>query len=114
MARGSRKQADIGFSAISVVGGLISPDKVAEVATVSPDTKTAASYDCPKGTNLRDEIARYFRIGQAEWQVFSKIENPKFDQTTKFVQTLLEEAFGFKTLNGPNTHNDGGHSFKIA
>ena len=68
MALNSRKQSDIGFSAVSVVGGLISPDKIAQIASTSPDAKTAESYSCPKGTNLRDEIARYFRIGQAEWQ----------------------------------------------
>lgn len=114
MARHTRKQSDIGFAAISIVGGLISPDKIAQIASVSPDTKTAESYSCPKGTSLRDEIARYFRIGQAEWQAFSKIENPTFDQCTAFAKSLLEEVFGFSHLQGPKTRRSEGHSFKIA
>lgn len=114
MARHARKQSDIGFAAISVVGGLINPDKIAKIASVSPDTKTAVSYSCPKGTSLRDEIARYFRIGQAEWQTFSRIENPSFEQCTAFAKTLLEEVFGFSSLQDPKTRRSDGHSFKIA
>ncbi len=114
MARHSKKHSDIGFTAISVVGGLISPDKIAQIAAASPDAKTAESYACPKGTNLRDEIARYFRIGQAEWQSFSRIENPGFEQCTAFAKSLLEEAFGFEALKGPHTRTSDGHSYKIA
>ena len=114
MARHARKQSDIGFAAISVVGGLISPDKIAQIASVSPDAKTAESYSCPKGTSLRDEIARYFRIGQAEWQSFSKIENPTFEQCAAFAKCLLEEVFGFSNLQGPKTRRSDGHSFKIS
>lgn len=114
MVRHTRKQSDIGFAAISVVGGLISPDKIAKIASVSPDTKTAESYSCPKGTSLRDEIARYFRIGQAEWQTFSKIETPTFDQCTAFAKSILEEVFGFQDLQGPKTRRSDGHSFRIS
>jgi len=114
MARHSRKQSDIGFSAISVVGGLISPDKIAQIAASAPDAKTAESYSCPKGTNLRDEIARYFRIGQAEWQSYSRIDAPTFQQTATFAKSILHEVFGFEELKGPKTHTDDGHSFTIA
>lgn len=114
MARHARKQNDIGFAAISVVGGLISPDKISQIASVSPDTKTAESYSCPKGTSLRDEIARYFRIGQAEWQTFSKIESPTFEQCTAFAKSVLEEVFGFSNLQGPRSYRSDGHSFKIS
>jgi Eco57I restriction-modification methylase len=114
MARQSKIQSDIGFTAISVVGGLISPDKIAQIAAASPDAKTAESYACPKGTNLRDEIARYFRIGQAEWQTFSRIENPNFEQCTAFTKSLLEEVFGFESLQGPRNHTSDGHGYRIS
>ena len=114
MARQPRSKRDIGFDAISVVGGLISPDKIAQIAAFSPDAKTTESYACPKGTNLRDEIARYFRIGQAEWQGFSVAESPEFDQCTVFTKALLEGTFGYQNLQGPRFHQQDGHNYNIA
>lgn len=114
MARHLKKQADIGLAAITVEGGLISPDKLAEIAATPADTKTAESYLCPKGTSLRDEISRYFRIGQAHWLGFSRIEQPNAVQCTAFVKVLLEEAFGFEDLSGPHRHSDDGHIYPIS
>jgi hypothetical protein len=64
VARHLKRAADIGLAAINVEGGLISPEKLAEIAATTPDAKAATDYHCPKGTSLRDEITRYFRIGQ--------------------------------------------------
>lgn len=113
MARQLSRKGDIGFSAISVVGGLISPDKIAQIAATSPNAKTAESYACPKGTSLRDEIARYFRIGQAEWQSFSRTEAPNFEQCTTFAKALLEGAFGFQSLQKARPHHEDGHTYNI-
>ncbi|MEQ8322447.1 MAG: N-6 DNA methylase [Rhodospirillales bacterium] len=114
MARHLKKQADIGLAAITVDGGLISPDKLSEIAATPADAKTAKSYLCPKGTSLRDEISRYFRIGQAHWLGFSRIEQPNAAQCTAFVKVLLEEAFGFEDLSGPHRHSDDGHIYPIS
>ena len=114
MARHLRRSADIGLAAISVEGGLISPEKLAEIAAATPDAKTTADYHCPKGTSLRDEITRYFRIGQAHWQAFSRIDNPTITQSAIFAKTLLEEAFGFEALKGPVDRLNDGHRYHIA
>ncbi|WP_376704203.1 N-6 DNA methylase [Mesorhizobium sp. ISC25] len=113
MARHLKRVADIGLTAVSIEGGLISPDQVAAIAATAPDQKTAADYGCPKGTNLRDEITRYFRIGQAHWQAFARLPTPNVIQTTTFVKCLLEEAFGFETLHGPNLHHRDGHTYRV-
>ena len=61
MARHLKRVADIGLTAVSIEGALISPDQVVAIAATTPDQKVAADYGCPKGTNLRDEITRYFQ-----------------------------------------------------
>ncbi|UIJ44868.1 N-6 DNA methylase [Sphingomonas cannabina] len=113
MARHLKRAANIGLTAVSIEGGLISPDQVAVIAATAPDQKAAAEYGCPKGTNLRDEITRYFRIGQAHWQAYAKLVAPTEIQTTAFVKSLLEEAFGFEGLYGPNLHQQDGHTYRI-
>ena len=113
MARHLKRAANIGLTAVSIEGGLISPDQVAVIAATAPDQKAAAEYGCPKGTNLRDEITRYFRIGQAHWQAYAKLAAPTELQTTAFVKSLLEEAFGFEGLHGPNLHQQDGHTYRI-
>ena len=113
MARLVRRPADIGFAALSIEGGLIAPDQVRAIANVQPDQKTAAEYGCPKGTGLRDEITRYFRIAQAHWTTFARIQHPTSRQTAAFVRDLLEQAFGY-ALTGPHTYVRDDRRFAIA
>lgn len=113
MSRQNKRAADIGFAAITIEGGLISPEQVAAIASATPDQKMAADYGCPKGTSLREEITRYFRIGQAHWKAYGLIAEPTATQTAAFAKSLLEEAFGF-SLNGPVTHQREGRRFRIA
>ncbi|MBD8552564.1 Eco57I restriction-modification methylase domain-containing protein [Sphingomonas sp. CFBP 8764] len=113
MSRSSKRAADIGFAAISIEGGLIAPEQLAVVASATPGQKTAADYGCPKGTSLRDEITRYFRIGQAHWHSYAGIEAPTTTQTAAFVKVLLEQAFGF-VLTGPVTHDRDDRRYRIA
>ncbi len=113
MARHARRSGDIGLSAISIEGGLISPAQVALVAATTPDQKAAQDYGCPKGTSLRDEVTRYFRIAQAHWQGFARIENPTSVQAAEFVRSLLEQGFGFDKLTGPHQHHHEEHDYRI-
>ena len=113
MSRQNKRAADIGFAALSIEGGLIAPEQVVTIASATPDLKTAAEYGCPKGTTLREEITRYFRIAQAHWQSYARLEEPSVSQTAAFVKPLLEEAFGF-SLTGPITHEREGRRFRIA
>lgn len=107
MARSQKRLADIDFSAITIEGGLISPDQVVKVASTTPDQKTAAEYSCPKGVSLRDEITRYFQIGKAIWKSFASIETPSQQQTEAFVEELLNSAFGFELKKaGPRARGD--------
>lgn len=113
MARRNRT-AELGLEAIAIEGGLIAPEQVIKIAGAERSAKTAADYGCPKGTNLADEITRYFRIGQALWLDYSKIDQPTVAQTAKFAHDLLEQAFGFEDLSGPKDHHDGTRRYRIA
>jgi hypothetical protein len=112
MSHAVKRAADIGFAAISIEGGLIAPDQLLAIASAAPDQKMAADYGCPKGTNLRDEITRYFRIAQAHWQSYAKLDQPTFQQTTEFVHSLLEQGFGF-SLTGPHHHEKDDRRYTI-
>jgi len=114
MARQNRRAAELGLDAIQIEGGLIAPEQVAKIAATERNAKTAADYDCPKGTSLGDEIARYFRIGQAHWQAYNRIDAPTLTQTAKFAHDLLVEAFGFIDLTGPIDHRQGTRRYRIA
>ncbi|TXR47502.1 Eco57I restriction-modification methylase domain-containing protein [Phyllobacterium endophyticum] len=113
MSRHNRRSADIGLSAITIEGGLISPAQIALIAATAPDLKAALDYGCPKGTNLRDEITRYFRISQAHWQAYTRIERPNSVQASLFVKAMLEDGFGFGTLTGPHRHRLEDHDYRI-
>ena len=113
MSRQTKRSTDTGFAALTIEGGLIAPDQVQAIASAAPDQKTAADYGCPKGTGLRDEITRYFRIAQAQWQTYARLEQPTMQQTAEFARNLLEQAFGFE-LTGPHHHTREDRRFTIA
>lgn len=114
MARHPTRAVSLGLDAIQIEGGLIAPEQVAKIAATERNARTAADYDCPKGTNLGDEISRYFRIGQAHWQAYSRIERPTATQTSKFAHDLLTEAFGFTDLVGPTDRHQGTRRYRLA
>jgi hypothetical protein len=91
----------LGFEALSIEGGLLSPEWLSKVAAVDADSQSEADYRIPKGLNLRDEIGRYWRIAQAHWTEFAAARDGKVDPQApadRFVSTLLREAFGFTSL----------------
>lgn len=114
MARYPIRTVSLGLDAIQIEGGLIAPEQVAKIAATERNARTATDYDCPKGTNLGDEISRYFRIGQAHWQAYSRIEQPTTTQTAKFAHDLLTEAFGFTDLLGPTDRHQGTRRYRLA
>lgn len=113
MARPGSRTTALALEAVIVEGGLIAPEQIAKIAGAEMGTKAAAEYGCPKGTTLRDEIARYYRIGRALWAEYARIEAPTVTQTATFARDLLSQCFGFTDLNGPHEHREGGRRFRI-
>lgn len=113
MARFSRA-AELGLDAVTIEGGLIAPEQVQKIAATPATPKLAANYDCPRGTSLNDEIARYFRIGQALWSDYERIEHKTATHTARFVHELLSQCFGFDDLAGPVDHAEGNRHYRLA
>ncbi len=102
-AKASRKKNDaqLAFEALSIEGGLLSPEWLGKVAQLGASQQSETDYGIRKGLNLRDELGRYWRIAQAEWAEFDSGRRGggnALELSTKFTQTLLKECFGFASL----------------
>jgi hypothetical protein len=96
-----RREAQIGFEALSIEGGLLSADWLARVAQLSAGGQTEADYGVLRGLNLRDEIGRYWRVAQAHWNDFASGRAGGADPKAlaeRFVLCLLRDSFGFASL----------------
>jgi hypothetical protein len=103
------------FTAVSSMGSLIAPAQFERIATASASGQHAEDYGVPKGLTLRDELARYFRIGQAQWRAFNSAPSPSLVATTRLVENLLEEVLGFTDVVRQTAPiGIGGRSFPIA
>ena len=100
MARTTRKAhaAILAFDALTIEGALIAPALLARIAEQKAGGQAESDYNVPKGLTLRDEIARYFRIGQALFRELFASTTPPAAATTRFVETLLRDVFGFADI----------------
>lgn len=113
MARRS-SSTELGLVALTIEGGLIAPEQVHKVIAADRTPKTADSYACPKGTSLGDEIARFFRIGQAIWRDYDQADAKTIARTAAFACDLLTQCLGFTDLQGPVEHREGTRRYRIA
>jgi hypothetical protein len=111
-----QREARLAFEALSVEGGLISPEWLARVAQLDAGHQAEADYRIPKGLNLRDEIGRYWRIAQAYWVDFARgravgaTGKPLADG---FVTALLKECLGFGSLAAQEPVTKGERSYPL-
>jgi hypothetical protein len=95
-------EAQLAFDALSIEGGLLGAEWLAKVAQLEVGAQTAADYRIPKGLNIRDEIARSWRIAQACFQEMEAGRTAGGDATAlaeRFVEALLRDALGFSSLS---------------
>ena len=102
MPRAPRKShaATLAFGALSVEGALIAPAMLARIAEQKAGGQAEADYAVPKGLSLRDEIARYFRIGQALFTDLRASATPTA-ATTRFVEGRDRRPMRAADRNGP-------------
>lgn len=85
-----KKNVQVSFEAISIEGGLISPDWLTRISQRQCDFQTETDYNIPKGLALRDEIGRYYRIALGLWaSTTSKNE---------FLSNFLKQCLGFEDI----------------
>jgi hypothetical protein len=104
MARISKSISAL-FDAITLEGGLISPAMLTRIAARNAGAQSEADYGVPKGLTLRDEIARYFRIGQAQFKELFASPTPSRSAAIGFVDSLLRDVFGFSDVRHVGTRN---------
>jgi N-6 DNA Methylase len=119
MARRSTTQ--LTYQAIRIEGGLIPADELARLTTLqAPDKteQTESHYGVPKGLKLRDEIARFWRIGQNLWADLQPLRRREdinaHDATVReFLVPLLRDVLGFTDIEPATTVAAGGHTYNI-
>lgn len=112
-----QREAQLAFEALSIEGGLISPEWLARVAQLDAGHQAEADYRIPKGLNLRDEIGRYWRIAQAQWADFAHAwaaGTASKQVTEQFVTALLKECLGFGSLVARAPVTKGERTYPLA
>ena len=112
MARRPRSAASA-FDSLAIEGALIAPAMLSKIAASEADGQDDANYRIPKGLTLRDEIARYFRMGQAQFRDFAKLPSPSMAATKSFVETLLRDIFAFPEFSPAPPHERGGRMLAV-
>jgi hypothetical protein len=113
MARARSQASALAFDALTIEGGLIAPAMLARIAKHQADEQSVADYAIPKGLSLRDEIARYFRIGQALFGELAASHNPSAAATIRFSESLLRDVFGFGDIHAVGTREIGDRRFAV-
>jgi hypothetical protein len=99
---------------MSVEGNLLAPAILKEIANSSAPNQTEADYHVPRGVTLRDELARYFRIGQATFRHLHASPEPSLKATTRFVSDLLVDVLGFSAVSPAGVLTHDGHQFPVS
>src|SRR5262249_8147328 len=97
-SRQSRRTARLDFAGLEIVGALLTPDIVTRVAAFEANDQSEESYAIPAGLKLRDEIARYYRIGEALWSRFEAARGQSVAVSERFLLDLLRQCFGFDSI----------------
>jgi hypothetical protein len=115
MPRAPRKPhaTALAFDAITVEGALIAPAMLTRIAEQKASWQAEADYNVPKGLTLRDEISRYFRIGQALFKELFVSATPSMAATTRAVEALLRDVFGFADVGRAGLRTLGEHAYPV-
>jgi hypothetical protein len=95
------REAQLAFEALTIEGGLLSPEWLSKIAQLQAAHQAEADYRIPKGLALRDEIGRFWRIAQAHWSDFRAGREKQAEAVAladRFILGLLRDSFGFGSI----------------
>lgn len=98
-----RKSPSIVFDCLTIEGSLIAPAMLTRIAARGAGNQSETDYGIPKGLTIRDEMARYFRISQALFTDFAKVESPSVTATIAFTEALMRDVFAFQDIKHVGT-----------
>ena len=99
----ARTPNDHGFTALRIEGGILPPEFLQTIATLEAPHQTGVDYGLSKSLNLREEIARYWRIASdlygcyAERRVRTDL-NPRWVGVDEWLKPLLHGVLGYDDL----------------
>jgi hypothetical protein len=102
------------FTGLTIEGNLIAPVILKQVATPKANDATDGEYDIPRGVTLRDEMARYYRIGQANLRHLHTSSNPSLAATERFTADLLTQVLGFPAPVPATTEEHDGRLYPVS
>jgi hypothetical protein len=111
--RPTRRQQRLSFAAIEIVGGLLTPDVFNQIASPEGDAKTERDYGVPEGLDLRDEIARAYRMADRQWAGFDAAKDGNLSLPARFMPQFMEALFGFDDIGPVGTARMGEREFPI-
>ena len=117
----SRNTPQLIYQAIRIEGGMIPAAELARLTTLqTPEAteQTASHYRIPKGLKLRDEIARFWKIGQSLWSDFQALRlrtgtDAHQNTVRHFMLPLLRDVLGFTDLAAHASVETGSHSYHV-
>ena len=112
-ARPRRRQQHLGFAAIEIVGGLLTPDVLNRIAAPEGNAEVRRGYGVPDGLELRDEIARAYRIAEAQWTRFDAVKDENASLPARFVPEFLASVLGFDDISTAIPVQRGDRRFPI-
>ena len=86
------------WPSLALEGNLIAPAMVAKIDRREAPEQAENDYGVRKGLTIREEISLAFRVGQAHFDAFAKVEAPSAEATRRFARAFLNETFGFDDL----------------
>ena len=99
--RRGQGEARIAFEALSIEGGLLGADWLGKVAQLHAPRQEPADYHVPKGLEIRDEIARSWRIAQAcfrEMEAGRAAGGDSRALAERFLEALLRDSLCFASV----------------
>jgi hypothetical protein len=97
---------------LTIEGNLLAPSILKQIATENSKSQ-ADEYDIPRGVTVRDELARFFRIGQASLRHLHKAPSPSLEATIRFITEILTNVLGFPAVTSGGVQDSGARLFPV-
>lgn len=111
MARASLTSA---LGGLTIEGNLLAPAILKKIADSKASGQGDNDYGLPHGVTLRDELSRYFRIGQATLRLLHKSPAPSLEATVRFTSDLLTQVLGFSSVIPASVQEVDGRLFPVS
>lgn len=113
-----RTRQDLGFVALKIEGGILPAEFLQKVVALEAKGQAPKDYKLPKGTTIKDEIGRAWRIASAEWREYRDGSQRQDVDKTKlgvdqWLVTLFKVVLGHDDIHPCSVIHAGDRTFPI-